>query len=123
MVVVRLQMPKSKGAVPLLLALAASWVAVADANAQRATQEEEVMQRMLMLQHRSLFGDRPLPLSSADGIHDATAEVGSCSTGTSAWADQFAAEQADPQPPTEQATDFAARFQVRTCPGHAQAHL
>ena len=54
------------------------------------------MQRMLMLQHRSLFGDRPLPLFSADGSHD-TAEVGSCSTGTSAWAIQFAAEQANPQ--------------------------
>ena len=78
------------------------------------------MQRMLMLQHRSLFGDRPLPLSSADGSHDAPAEVGSCSTGTSAWANQFAAEQADPQTPTGQATAFAAHFQVRTCPRHAQ---
>ena len=80
------------------------------------------MQRMLMLQHRSLFGDRPLPLFSADGSHD-TAEVGSCSTGTSAWAIQFAAEQANPQAPTGQATAFAAQFQVPTCPqepGHAQ---
>lgn len=102
-----------------MLALVAPW-AVADANAQRARQEEDVMQRMLMLQHRSLFGDRPLPLSSADGSHDAMAEVGSCSTGTSAWANQFAAEQADPQTPTGQATAFAAHFQVRTCPRHAQ---
>ena len=36
-----MEMAKSKGAVPLLLALAASWVAVADAYAQQATQEED----------------------------------------------------------------------------------
>jgi hypothetical protein len=104
---------------PMVIALFAPW-ALADANAQRARQEEEVMQRMLMLQHRSLFGDRPLPLSSADGSRDATAEVGSCSTGTSAWTNQFAAEQAEPRTPTGQAMAFAAQFQVPMCPGHAQ---
>ena len=101
-----------------MLALFAPFAA-ADADAQRARHEEEVMQRMLMLQHRSLFGDRPLPLSSTDSSHEATAEAGSCSTGTSAWSNQFAAEQADPQTPTGEATAFAAHFQVPTCPGRA----
>ena len=55
-----------------MLALLAPFAA-ADADAQRARHEEEVMQRMLMLQHRSLFGDRPLPLSSTDSSHEATA--------------------------------------------------
>ena len=78
------------------------------------------MQRMLMLQHRSLFGDRPLPLSTTDGsrgVDDATAKVGSCSTGTSAWASQFASEQAGSQPPTAEAMAFAIQFQARTYPG------
>ena len=73
-----------------------------------------MLQRMLMLQHRALFGDRPLPLSSVDSsaASEANAGAGTCSSGISDWEAQFASEQAEPQPQTPQAAAFAAHFPV-----------
>ena len=97
----------------LLALLVAQWAPTTSSDAA-SRQEEEVLQRMLMLQHRALFGDRPLPLSSEDSsaASEANAGAGTCSTGISDWEAQFASEQAEPQPQTPQAAAFAAHFPV-----------